>query len=635
MSTSYIIFLLICSLVFTVLLRKHVAAYGSLAMVCLALGCGAAAAKTWWIERHYTPLKTEWVGRITATITDIEQMDGQWRLVLDNITGQDLNLHRARVNFKYKKDTPLPDQLPYLQPGTPIRAYVKLSPIPPQETPLNYDFQFWSFFQGIEAIGYGGASSIKVQQHQSSAGFFERLRYTITQGIRSADLGQRGEIAIALITGYRNGIDTKIRDDFAGSGIAHILAISGLHLSLIAGLMFLVFRRGLSRSAYLALHWPLKKIAAVFALACSFFYLEISGEAIPTIRAFIMVSLLMLGVVFDRDPISLRSVAWAALVILTIKPESMYSPSFQMSFAAVTGLIGCYEYFKDRTWRFTASPHARWYTTALVYLGGSALSSLIASVATLPFIMHTFHRFSWHSIEANLIAIPLMSFWIMPLAVCMLLLMPLGLQGWALIPMGWGIEVLLWLANTINNWPGSFVPVGVRHSLCLPLILTGAFWWLCWTHRWRWAGIPLIIGAFLLPKQDVFMLISADQKRIGIMANNNVLLTQTGRPNFVSQDWKGIVGVSTIEKLTKSNAATPTPWGYRIHPFASQPFSIAIVTVDHPPQLSDPIIVTGFPTIDHITVNGKTLTLGAALCLDANGNIQILGNDPPRAFPWR
>lgn len=641
MDLAYIYGTIAFGLVAIVVLRKTLWAYGGIGIVFAAFGMFFSAHKTELIASNYHRLDSDWGGRIYATVSNIDVMNGQIRLLLDDIKAKDRSFNRIRVNFRHKKDQTNEQLLSQLRPGARIKAYVRLSPVPPRETPLNYDFQFWSFFQGVEAVGFGGTSSIKVYEPKEEYGWFERLRYTITQKIRNEQLGQPGEIAIALITGFVTGIDRSIRDDFAGSGIAHILAISGLHLSLIGGMMFLIFRRGLGFSTHIALHWPLKKIAAVLAVLCSFFYLKISGESIPTIRAFIMFSLIMGGVVWDRDPVSLRSVAWAALGVLAMKPESMYSPSFQMSFAAVIGLIGSYEYFRDRSWSFYAKQDASTLKKGMVYLGGSALSSLIASLATLPFIMHTFHRFSWHSVEANLIAIPLMSFWIMPMAIVVVLSMLFGLQSIPLVLMTWGCKVLMVLANTINSWPGTYVPVGVRSEWFMILILAGSFWWLIWTHRLRWLGAPLVVIAFFLPKKDVFLMVSYDRSRIGIMAGESVLLTQSGRPNFVSQDWKGIGALHELEKLSKSNSQwiKPFDWGWVIQPLKGDE-TLKVEVVKDPNDLMStdaPVHVVGFPKISKITLHGgQEVSGGCALWKDAQGKIQMIqDNADEKRFPWR
>jgi competence protein ComEC len=641
MSLTQIYWIIGSGILLFILGRKTLWAYAGISIICMGLGIGASHYKTTNIASQYTKLDSEWGGRIKATVKNIDVMGGQIRLLLDDVTSKDRSFHRIRVNFRHKKNQPNEELMSKLRPGVQIKAYVRLSPVPPRETPLNYDFQFWSFFQGVEAVGFGGTSSIRVYDPKEEFGWFEQLRYTITQTIRNEGLGQPGEIAIALTTGYVSGIDKSIRDDFAGSGIAHILAISGLHLSLIGGMMFLIFRRGLGFSTKIALHWPLKKIAAVLAVLCSYFYLKISGEGIPTLRAFIMFSLIMGGIVWDRDPISLRSVAWAALGVLTLKPESMYSPSFQMSFAAVIGLIGTYEYFRERSWNLYAKKDAGWLKKSAVYLGGAALSSLIASLATLPFIMHTFHRFSWHSIEANLIAIPLMSFWIMPLAILVVISMPFGLHGIPLMIMSWGCQVLMKLAHTINSWPGTYIPVGVRSEWFMILILSGSFWWLIWTHRWRWLGVPLVISAFFLPKKDIFLMVSNDQSRIGIMAGESVLLTQTGRPNFVSQDWKGIAGLHDLVKLSKTHSEwiKPMNWGWMIQPFTNdKEFKVAVISDEKHSGETDVIVnVIGFPKIKNIVLhNGTTIRGGCALWRDKSGTVQILQETEDKSkFPWR
>lgn len=635
----WIFFVLIFSGLVTFLLRKSLWVYLGVGMFCLGLGAGFAALKTQWITSKYTPLQSELAGKIRATISDIDVMEGQVRLLLKDVQVQNKVLHQVRVNFKHKKDQLDEKLMSQLHPGVKIKAYVKLFPIPAQETPLNYDFQFWSFFQGIEAVGFGGMASIHVTDEGDKAGWFERVRYTIAEKIRQQNLGQKGEIAIALITGYRNGIASSIREEFAGSGIAHILAISGLHLSLIGGLMFLIFRRGLGFFTFVALHWPLKKIAAVLGLLCGFFYLKISGESIPTVRAFIMLGLIMVGIVLDREPISLRSVAWAAVVILGFKPESIYSPSFQMSFAAVCGLIGVYEYFREHSWKIYTSQNNSLHKKVLMYLGGATLSSLIASLATLPFIIHTFHRFSWHSIEANLIAIPLMSFWIMPLVIVVLVSMPLGLHATPLTLMGWGVEVLMHIASNINSLPGSLVPVGVRSDWFILLILTGGLWSLIWTSRLRWLGLSLIAVAFLLPKKDIFLLVSQDQSRIGIMAGEEVLLTQTGRPSFVSQDWRGIAGLEKLEKLTKTSSS----WvraegnGWLIQPFVNRPdFRVAIIPDKEEKPSGADVVIVGFPKVTSIMLkDGVKLEGGFALEYDGRNNkVKIIQNKYSN-FPWR
>jgi competence protein ComEC len=148
----------------------------------------------------------------------------------------------------------------------------------------------------------------------------------------------------------RDGRSVFGRKAMRDSGLAHILAISGMHMVIMAGTWFWLVRgawrcfrrwRFDTRSAWAA-------VAALFGAA---FYLALSGGAVPTIRAWIMMSIMLLAILLDRPAISMRNVALAALIILAWTPEILFSPSFQMSFAAVVGLIAVYERQRPQIWQ--------------------------------------------------------------------------------------------------------------------------------------------------------------------------------------------------------------------------------------------------------------------------------------------
>jgi hypothetical protein len=229
----------------------------------------------------------------------------------------------------------------------------------------------------------------------------------------------------------------------------------------------------------------------------------------------------------------------------------------------------------------------------------------------------------------------------MPMAIVVVISMLFGLHSIPLILMTWGCKVLMVLANTINSWPGTYVPVGVRSEWFMILILAGSFWWLNWTHRWRWFGSPLVVMAFFLPKKDVFFMVSHDRARIGIMAGETVLLTQSGRPNFVSQDWKGIGALYDLEKLSKSSSqwVRPYEWGWMIQPFVRDE-TLVVAVVKDPSDLvshSAPVKVLGFPKISQILLqNGQELQGGLALWRDTHGEIHVIQDEASeQRFPWR
>ena len=265
------------------------------------------------------------------------------------------------------------------------------------------------------------------------------------------------------------------------------MAISGLHIGLVAGFVFLLIRGGLALTPDAALRWPLKKIAAGLALLAALFYMMLAGASVPTQRAVVMTGIVLFAVIVDRTAISLRLVAWAAVIVLVIRPEALLGASFQMSFAAVIALVAAYEYAGQR---FRVSYGRGGFPRRLtVYLGSIASTSVIATIATAPLVLFHFNQIAAYGLLANMVAVPLTAAWVMPFGVLTLLAMPFGLDGLPLTAMGWGIDLILWTAQTIASWPGA-----VQRFPSMPLPgLTAAVaggLWLCLMQRpWRWAGM--------------------------------------------------------------------------------------------------------------------------------------------------
>lgn len=531
----------------TVLVQKTSLFYPFLYVVFLFLGGVSALWRTHSLEVNM--LEKPWDGFVKATIESVEPMPGQTRMWLKDATSKTHKFQRIRVNFKHKKNVDIPTLQKKFHPGVRISFFTKLMPPPPVETPGLYDFRFFSYFQRLEAVGFAGLSKVEIKT-EYPAPFFNKLRHFIGQEIRRVLPDQSGEIAAALIIGDRSGITTEIRDSFIRSGIAHILAISGLHLSLVAGLLFFIFRRMFTLSTYLALHFPLKKIAAVCVIFGIYFYLRLSGEAVPVMRAFIMTSLVLMGVLLDRNPVSLRSVGIAAVVILSIQPEALLGASFQLSFAAVIALVGFYEVFLKSS---ALQRHTLKYGKVYTYVLGTLVTSLIASLATMPYVMYIFNRISWHSIEANLLVIPLMAFWIMPWALAAVVLMPFGVSEWSFKCMAFGIKIMEKIAFWIASLPGSEVWVAQKDAWFLGVFTFGGLWFVIWRQKWRWVGVLGMFIAFIIP-QDTPLAFVASEKKLFAVNIDGVLYTNQTRKNFITDQWRAMVGASHTSNIFKSKA---------------------------------------------------------------------------------
>jgi competence protein ComEC len=432
-------------------------------------------------------------------------------------------------------------------PGSRVRLRAALRPPSPPAAPGAFDFARQAWFQGLGGIGFAyGAPTLLPEVAQTGTGWpaawrlwWADLRQTVAQRIAGKLDGAAGGVAVALVTGQRGGIPEAVQDDMRNAGLAHLLAISGLHMGLVAGLLFFFLRAGLALLPGVALRYPIKKAAAGVAAAGAFVYLNLVGASIPAERAFLMVMIVLLAVLLDRRALSLRLVACAAAVILLVAPESLMTASFQMSFAAVTALIAAYEAWE---WRRPIREAARGPLGRIAgYVAGVAATSVIAMLATGPFAAFHFHRLALYGLPANLLAVPLTAFWIMPWAVLAVLLMPFGLEGLALAPMGWGIELLLAVAATVSDWPAAVLQVPPMPDWGLGLAVIGGLWLCLWRGRWRWAALPVILAGALSPLafEPPSLLVSGDGRQVALRDPEGRLWVPSQRGSrFVLETWE-------------------------------------------------------------------------------------------------
>jgi competence protein ComEC len=288
----------------------------------------------------------------------------------------------------------------------------------------------------------------------------------------------------------------QIWDQWAVAGIAHLLSISGLHLALVAGTLFFAVRVALALAPPLALRLPTKKLAALIALLGAFGYLLLSGAPVPTLRAFAMTALGLVAIMADRNPFSMRLIAWAAMMVLLLQPESLLGASFQMSFGAVVALIAVYETGLAR--RPAEAGGLDW--RLFMYVGGIALTTLVASAATTPFSIYHFSRFPTYGIVTNLIAVPITGIWIMPWGMLGIVLIPTGLDGPCFALMGHGIELIIVAAAFVADLPGAALAVPRPPLAALVATTLGGLWLCLWRTSWRRLGlIGIALGLVLMP----------------------------------------------------------------------------------------------------------------------------------------
>lgn len=457
------------------------------------------------IVRHPELLATTGVVELAGWVEDVEAVGPKrLRLVVrvDDLAGirPEATPPRLRVNIN------MPPERPEL--GQYITLEARLTPLPSPVKPGSYDFARPLWFEGIGATGVGfGAPQVvadrSIDMRWSAGAAIEAVRGTIRERIAEALPDDVAGIAAALIIGDRSGIAEETTEALQISGLYHIISVSGLHMSLIAGSVFWLLRAGFALIPGLALNYPIKKWAACGTMLAGFAYLLISGMEVAAQRAFVMFAVMCLAVVLDRPALSMRNLALAGLMVLLATPEAALTASFQMSFMAVMGLLAFYE--TVAAWRRERArdlwpqsfPGRIAMSLALAILAMSATTIVAGVFSALPAAYH-FNRVAPYSLLANLLGLPIVSVLVMPPAVAAVAAMPLGLEWLPLQVMGLGIGWVVRVSNFVAGLPGAgFLVSGMPAAAALAMT-SGAVWLCLWRGRLRAGGVALVLAGLAL-----------------------------------------------------------------------------------------------------------------------------------------
>ncbi len=485
----------------------------AVALLLCAIGMGLAGMRAVAVGgpvldyRYYGPVE----GRIIKI--DRSASDAV-RLTLDRVrladTGPDRTPQRVRVSLHGQQGFITPE------PGLRVMMTANLSPPPGPVEPGGFDFQRQAWFQRLGAVGYSRVPALTIAPaDQGRAGLIlHRIRARLSAYVLAALPGDTGAFAAAVTTGDRSAMNQSVMEDLRRSNLAHLLAISGLHMGLLTGLIFAVLRYGLALWQPVALRVPTKKVAAAVALVSGALYLALSGGNVATIRAFVMAMVMLVAVLMDRRALTLRAVAVAATIILVLTPEALLGPGFQMSFAATTALVAGFRALQDHT----TGRLPRWAHPVLALV----LSSAIAGAATAPIAAAHFNRFSNFGLIANVLSVPAMGLIVMPGAILAACLTPIGLGWLGLAIMGRGIDWILFVAHWVATLPNAQTHIAVPPGMVLPLMVLGLLWVILINARLAARGMGLVSVALAL-----------------------LMWSQAERPQVLVSDTGGLVGVMT------------------------------------------------------------------------------------------
>lgn len=485
----------------------------SIGTILLAAGCLLVWGKT--ILVGSPPLARAAMVDMQARVRSVDPLiaRGLVRLDLTPIDRADLP-QRVRVNAK-------PEQLGGdIMAGGVVTVRARLMPPAPSALPGAYNFAQRAYFDGV---GASGRAIGKVERlEQSGTGQSARLR--LASHIAARLPGGEGSIAIALATGTQNWISEADANAMRRSGLAHLLSISGLHVSALIGGVIFIMMRLLALSPYLALRWPLLLVAACAGGAVGIGYTLFTGAEVPTIRSCVAAILVIAGLALGREAISLRLIATGALFVMLFWPEAVVGPSFQMSFIAVTAIVALYEYPPARA-LFERREEGRG-RQLLRNFGALLITGLAVELALTPIAFAHFHRSGLLGALANMVAIPLTSFVVMPAEVAALALDVVGLGAPAWWVVGVSLKLLLWLAHLVSAQPYATVSMPVAGGAAFPVAMLGLLWLMLWRTGLRWLGIPVALAGFglTLSASAPDVLVTSDGRHVAWRTDNGALV---------------------------------------------------------------------------------------------------------------
>lgn len=491
------------------------------ALALFALAAALGCALVWWrAERSAAPrLEREQLMTLTAIVESVQALAAEDKVrLLVRPVGEGLPA-RLRVNLDEDKI------VPGLAPGATVRLRAWLLPPPPMAVPGAYDFSRAAWFQRIG--GTGRALDVAIVAPASNQSFTARIagwRQRLSAHIRER-LGEGGEagIAAALATGDQYGIPEADAEAMRRSGLAHLLSVSGLHLTAVVGAVMLLTLKLLALSPALALRFRLILVAAAAGALAGVGYTLLTGAEVPTVRSCIAALLVLAAIALGREALTLRLVAVGALVVLLLWPESLPGASFQMSFAAITAIVALHENPRIQAW--LSRRDEGWPAKVGRGLIALVLTGLAVELALMPIALFHFHKAGLYGALANVVAIPLTTFVIMPLEALALLfdLAGLGAPFWWLADRS--LAFLLWLAHAAAGAPGAVALLPAMPTAAFGLMAAGGLWICLWRTRWRrWGMAPVALGALwalATPAPD--LIVTGDGRHLALRTASGAL----------------------------------------------------------------------------------------------------------------
>lgn len=515
-----------------------------LCLIMVLVGCGASYAKIRTDAKNLTMLSAPLpIRSMHGTVDALEHVDKGMRITLSHLRIEGLEAprtpHRVRVSFRAK-------QMPSLIVGQTVTLRAALLPPSGPVMPNAFDFSRYFFFRDIGAVGYA-IPPITITGDETQHGIRAKLQHardTLTASIQHTLPGVEGAVVAGLITGDDAAIPKATQEQLRAANLLHVIAISGAHMVVIGGIVFVVLRSVLALVPGFGLRPAVKTLTAFLTLIAITAYVAITGFELSAVRAYVMLAIMLVSILVRRDAQPMRSIALAALLMIAYDPSDVIEPGFQLSFAATLALIAAF----DVCFRDPLLEGASQIQKAFRLFAFLCLTTLVAQAATTPIILFHFNNITLYGVIANLVLTPVVTFLLMPMVAIYFLLLPVGSEALALHLMSYGIKAMLYVASTISAWPHAITYFKAPTEWGIALSVLGLLWLCLWQSRIRRYGAwAMVLGVFSLhtvrtpdifisPRAAQIALHSADGF-IVLRGRANSLFTElwangTGQPAF-------------------------------------------------------------------------------------------------------
>jgi competence protein ComEC len=497
--------------------------------------------------------------RIVKMTGFVEEMDYRRegaRFVLRVTSAEGLDA--AKTPYRVRLTT---KRAPGVDAGDFVKLSARLTPPARAALPGGYDFARDAFFARIGAVGNAlgriepTTSTVSADMGLRLYAAVDRGRNALARRVERMIGGPAGAVGAAMVTGKRDLLDDPTREVIREAGIFHIITIAGVQMTLVAGIFFWGFRRMLAMSRTLALHYPIKKWAAGLAMAGAIAYDIATGSRVGTERALFMTLIMLGAVLFDRQAFSMRNLALAALAVIVFEPEAILGASFQLSFAAVAGLIAAWEVKlearsalsnrEEFPLREAKVDRGDWLLRMIDKTrhgpASTLFATLCATAATASFMAYNFHELSPYVLVGNPLTLAIIELFAVPGALIGAVLYPLGLDALVWQWLGLGINFVLWAASWIAAMPAATVHLHEFASyavIFLSLAVLSAVLWR--TPVMRATAAPLfavgLVGAATGPIYDVIVSPSGDV--VAARLDDGKLAVMGRKPSlFLVEQW--------------------------------------------------------------------------------------------------